>query len=129
MNQLVSLKHEVVQLLFLLVKVLGICVNAETNTQRRFDDVFRGLRVGRFSVQTLMQFAYHHAHGFCADALGVFFMVGCELVERGLEIAKEHEEFQLGFEALEMEDVAPETGKGLLLKWGSLFAFAHGRSM
>jgi hypothetical protein len=58
-----------------------------------------------------MQFAYHGAHGFHANAFGPFLAVGRELIQRGLEITEEHEELQLDFEALKMEDIAPQAGE------------------
>lgn len=111
MNQLVSLDHEVIQLLLLLVEVIGIRIHTESNGQRCFRDGLRGLRVGRLSKESLMQFAYHGAHGFRANAFGLFLVVGLELIERGLESTEKHEELQLGFEALKMEDIAPQAGK------------------
>lgn len=111
MNQPVALDDEVVQLLLPLVQVARIGIDTEPDRQGCFRDCLCGLKVGRLSIELLVQFAYHGAHGLHANALGPFLVVGSELTKRGLEIAEQGEQPQLGFESVKMEDVASQAGK------------------
>jgi len=111
MNQLVSLIHEIGQPLLFLGEVFGIDLHAESNGEGCFFNGGGGFRIGHLAIDALVQFAYDLAHCFCANVFGSSLMAGGELVKRGLEIAEQDQQFQLGLQSLKMDYVAAQAGE------------------